>query len=86
MALSTLSINARPFDEERRAGRRRVRLVVGPAVARADQPQIGEPEIGHGARGKADILAELRVDENDGRRRRGTFRIGAFRMDSLARS
>ena len=80
------AIDARPFDEEGRAGRRSVRLVVGPAVTWADQPQIGQPEIGHGARGKADILAELRVDENDGRRRHGTLRIRACRMDSVARS
>ena len=66
-------VDGRLVDDERRTGRGGVRLVVRPAVARADQPQIGQPEIGHGARGKADILAELRVDENDGRRRRGSF-------------
>ena len=84
MALSTLSIDARLLDEEGRAGRRRVRLVVGPAVARGDQPQIGEPEIGHGARGKADILAELRVDENDGGRRDRALGAAASGTGSLA--
>ena len=45
------------------------RLVVRPAVARIDQPELGQPEIGHGARHHADILAELRLDEDDDRLR-----------------
>ena len=38
---------------------------IGPAVARRHQAQIGEPEIEHGARGLADILAELGADQDD---------------------
>jgi len=38
---------------------------VGPAVARIDDPQSGQPEITHRARGHADVLAELRLDQND---------------------
>ncbi|MEH2475941.1 hypothetical protein V1284_007385 [Nitrobacteraceae bacterium AZCC 2299] len=40
---------------------------VGPAVARIDDAQPGQPEITHGARGHADVLAELRLDQNDDR-------------------
>jgi hypothetical protein len=48
-----------------------MRLVIGPAVAGSDQSEIGNPEIRHGPRGEADILAELRLDQDDrGRRRR----------------
>ena len=41
------------------------RLVRGPAVARPHQPKIIETAIQHGARGGADILAELRLHQND---------------------
>ena len=38
---------------------------IGPAVARIDDPQARQREITHGARGHADVLAELRLDQND---------------------
>ena len=38
---------------------------IGPAVARGDQPHLGQPEIEHRARRLADILAELRADQDD---------------------
>jgi hypothetical protein len=47
-----------------------MRLVIGPAVAGGDQSEISKPEIRHSPRGKADILAKLRLDQNDSRRRR----------------
>ena len=47
--------------------RRGARLVARPAVARIDEPQLGQAEIGHGARHHADVLAELRLDEDDRR-------------------
>ena len=37
---------------------------VRPAVARLDDPQAREPKIAHGAGGHADVLAELRLDQN----------------------
>ena len=37
---------------------------IGPAVARVDQSQPGQGEVAHGACGHANILAELRLDEN----------------------
>ena len=37
---------------------------VGPAVARIDDAQPRQPEIAHRARGHADVLAELRLDQN----------------------
>ena len=61
-----------------------MRLVVRPAVAWGDQPQIGEPEIGHGAGGEADIFAELRVDQNDGGRRDRPLPADASGTGSLA--
>src|ERR1700721_68519 len=41
------------------------RLDVGPAVARLDEAQARQAEIGHGARRRADVLAELRLDQHD---------------------
>jgi hypothetical protein len=38
---------------------------IGPAVARRDQPHFGQPEVEHGARSLADILAQLRADKDD---------------------
>ena len=37
---------------------------VRPAVARPHQPQPRQPEIRHGARRRADVLAELRLDQH----------------------
>ena len=46
------------------AGRRPLRGDVRPAVARIDDPEARQREIAHRARGHADILAELRLDED----------------------
>ena len=49
-------------------------LSFGQALPRRHQPQPRQAEIRHGARGGADILAELRLDQNDDRAgRRGPF-------------
>ena len=48
-----------------RPARRRPRVRVGPAVARGDEPKLAQPEIEHRARGLADILAQLRADQDD---------------------
>ncbi len=39
----------------------------GQRLARIDQAQPRQPEIAHGARRRADVLAELRLDQNDHR-------------------
>ena len=49
------------------AGRRPLRGDVRPAVARIDDPQARQREIAHRPRGHADILAELRLDEDHNR-------------------
>ena len=49
------------------ASRHHPRFVVRPRLARRDQPQARQAEIGHGASGRADILAKLRLDQNDNR-------------------
>ena len=46
------------------AGRRPLRRDVRPAVARIDYSQAGKREVAHRARRHADILAELRLDED----------------------
>ena len=46
------------------AGRHHARLVVGPDLPRLDDPQPRQAEIRHGAGGRADILAELRLDQD----------------------
>ncbi len=46
------------------AGGGALRTDIRPAVARLDDPQPGQPEIAHRARGHADVLAELRLDQN----------------------
>jgi hypothetical protein len=38
---------------------------VRPAIARIDDPKPRQPEIAHRARGHADVLAELRLDQDD---------------------
>ena len=47
------------------AARGGARLLVRPALARIDEAEIDEAEIRHGARCRADILAELRLDQHD---------------------
>ena len=47
------------------AGRRPARGDVRPAVARIDDAQATEREIAHGAGRHADVLAELRLNQND---------------------
>ena len=47
------------------AGGRALRAAIGPAVARIDDAQAREREIAHGARRHADILAKLRLNQND---------------------
>ena len=47
------------------AGGGALRADVWPAVARIDDAQPRQREIAHGARGHADVFAELRLDEND---------------------
>jgi len=46
---------------------------IGPAVARVDQTQPRQREIAHGACGHADILAKLRLHQDD----HGTFQVKA---------
>ena len=43
---------------------------IGPAVARLDQTQPRQAEIRHGPRRRADVVAELRLDQDHHRRRR----------------
>ena len=49
------------------AGRHHPRLRVRPGLDRRDEAQPRQAEIGHGARRRADILAELRLDQDDDR-------------------
>ena len=46
------------------SGRGGDRLPVGPVAARGDEAHVGQSEIEHRARGRADILAELRFDQH----------------------
>ena len=46
------------------AGRGAARMHVGPAVARVDDAQPRQAEIAHRPRRHADVLAELRLDQN----------------------
>ena len=55
------------FQNLIRAGRRPLRRDVRPAVARIDDPQTRQRKIAHRPRGHADILAELRLDEDHNR-------------------
>ena len=47
-----------------RAGGGALRAHIGPAVARIDDAQARQPEIAHRTRGHADVLAELRLDQD----------------------
>jgi hypothetical protein len=63
-------IKRRGLQDAIGSGRHHARLLVWPFLLRLDQPQARQSEIGHCARGRADVLAELRLDENDHGRRR----------------
>ena len=67
------------------AARRRDSLVGRPAVARAHQAQIVEPAIHHRPRRGPDVLAELRLDQDDRgtRRHRLPAMIGAGHPQSF---
>ena len=58
-------VQLRAFENDVGAARGRAGLGIGPAVARGNQPHLGQPEIEHGARRFADVLAELRPNEDD---------------------
>ena len=60
----------RIVDDVVGAGRGDPRLLVRPAVARRDEAQIVEAEVGHGARHHADVVGELRLHQQYGRRSR----------------
>ena len=51
------------------ARRHLARLRIGPFLPRLDQPQPAQPEIRHGARRRADVLAHLRLDQDHHRPR-----------------
>ncbi len=46
------------------AGGHHARLVVRPRLPRLDQSELGQSEIGHGAGGRPDVLAKLRLDQD----------------------
>ena len=54
-----------PVQDMVGAGGRPLRADVRPAVARVDDAQPRQREIAHRARGHADVLAELRLDQDD---------------------
>ena len=60
-------------------------LSLGQPSRGATSRELGETEIGHGARGEADILAKLRLDQNYRRRDARGVRIVARDLGSLAR-
>src|SRR6266851_8010677 len=47
------------------AGGRAPGMHIGPAIARIDDAQARQPKVAHRTRGHADVLAELRLDQND---------------------
>ncbi len=49
-----------------------MRPLLRPAVAGRDEPELGEPEIRHGAGDHADVLGELGLDQDDRRGWRGS--------------
>ena len=67
IAASRVSIKLGAVENAVGARRHHARLVVGPGLPRRDQAQPRQAEIRHGARGGADILAELRLDQDDDR-------------------
>src|SRR5205814_8193590 len=62
-----IRIEPRLVQDEIGAARGIDRLIGRPAVARPHEAEIVEAAIQHGARRGADILAELRLDEDDRR-------------------
>lgn len=54
------------FEDAVCIGGRGAGTFIGPAVAGADQPQLIEAAIEHGAGAHADVFAELSSDEDDG--------------------
>ena len=62
-------VNACGLQHPVGAGRHDRRLPARPAAARIDETQFRQAEIRHRARGRPDILAELRLDQNHHRRR-----------------
>ncbi len=66
--------HTRPLQRPVRAGSRGPGPVLGPAVARPHHAQVLEPEIGHDAGDRADVLGKLRLVEDDaGFREHGLF-------------
>ncbi len=66
------------IDDGVGAGGRARRVDVRPAVARIDDAEFLQAEVAHRARGHADVLAELRLDQHDDRRGRVCARTAAF--------
>ena len=64
-----VGIELRAVDDAVRAGGGGARLLIRPGLPRRHEAELGKPEIGHRTRGEADILRELRADEDDRRRR-----------------
>ena len=60
-------VNACGLQHPVGAGRHHCRLPARPAAARIDQTQLRQTEIRHRAGGRPDILAELRLHQNDDR-------------------
>ena len=58
-----------PFEHEVGTARRRAGIGIGPTVARGDDAHFGQAEIEHRPCRLADVLAKLRADEDDNRRR-----------------
>ena len=67
----------RLFEHNVGSARGRAGIGIGPAIARSDKPQFGQAEIEHGSRRLADVLAELRANEDDNRRRRGHINLSS---------
>ena len=85
IAAARSSNTAAAVDDMVGLARRGARLVVRPAVARIDQPEFRQAEIGHGARHHADILAELRLDEDDRRAVAASGRLRCAGIGGLRR-
>src|SRR5262249_3700186 len=75
--------NAYPLDD-RRAARRRRRSAAWPAFAGVDDAEVGQPEIRHRPGRRTDILAELRLDQNDGGAARLTAALTETHRPELA--